>query len=78
MVKNEGALSKRSKHIDVRYFFVRERIADQDVSVDYLQTNLMLADILTKPLQNPKFAGIVNQLMNGPGLQSKGADKTRR
>lgn len=58
MVDNEGAevLARipqhhtRTKHIDARYHFIRECVADADVWVDHASTKQMLADMLTKPL----------------------------
>ena len=44
-------LSQRTKHIDIRYFFLRKRIANGDICAKYLPTEDMIADILTKPLQ---------------------------
>ncbi len=41
---------ERTKHIDIRYNFVRERVEDKTVVVKYLETTEMLADILTKGL----------------------------
>ena len=46
---NTGS-SSRSKHINVKYLFVREKIARSYVSVEYIPTELMLADPLTKAL----------------------------
>ena len=43
-------LSKRTKHIDTKYHFIRERVADNTVSVYYVPTTKMAADLLTKPL----------------------------
>ncbi|KAH9781008.1 Integrase catalytic domain-containing protein [Citrus sinensis] len=47
--------SSRSKYIDIKYLFVREKIALSCVSVEYIPTELMLADPLTKALA-PKLA----------------------
>lgn len=44
----------RSKHIDVRYHFVREKIAAKEILVQYRCTGEMVADILTKGLPRPK------------------------
>jgi len=57
--------NQRSKHIDVRYHFIREMIKQKEIEVTYLPTDQMLADILTKPLGSNK----VNQLTNGMGLK---------
>ena len=40
--------SSNSKHIDVRYHFLRELVGTADLSVKYLQTEDQHADILTK------------------------------
>lgn len=39
---------KRTKHISIRYHFVRERIADGSIKLQYIPINEMVADILTK------------------------------
>ena len=46
---------ERSKHIDTRYHFIRECIADGLVEVEHIGTDSQLADILTKPLGRVKF-----------------------
>ena len=45
----------RTKHIDVRYHFVRERIAKGCVRVDYVATAENVADIITKALPREPF-----------------------
>jgi hypothetical protein len=40
----------RTKHIDLRYHYVREKIEDGTVIVKYLSTERMPADMFTKPL----------------------------
>ena len=46
----------KTKHIDIRYHFVREKIADKTVELQYCPTSEMLADILTKGLTFEKFS----------------------
>jgi len=41
---------KRSKHIDIRYHYIRERVMSNDVKLTYIPTQDQLADLLTKPL----------------------------
>jgi hypothetical protein len=47
----------RTKHIDVQYWFVLDHIMKQNVQVDFVSTDLMLADCLTKP-----YNGVAVQL----------------
>lgn len=53
---------KRSKHIDVKHHFVREAISENLVNVEYLRTDEMTADILTKSLPNVKHSKFVKKL----------------
>ena len=46
---------KKSKHIDVKYHFVRERVASKEIILEYVNTNDQLADIMTKALDGIKF-----------------------
>jgi len=52
----------RSKHIDIRYNYIREVLQKQPVKLEYLPTELMLADILTKGLSKGKHEFCANGL----------------
>jgi len=58
------SISARTKHMDVKVHFVRERVASGDVSLTYVSTNEMLADPLTKPVTGDKL----NKMMKAWGL----------
>ena len=47
--------SKRTKHINIRYFFIQDRVANGEIALKYCPTDQMLADYFTKPLQGAKF-----------------------
>ena len=46
---------QRTKHIDVRHHFVRERIQRESIRVDYIPTSDNVADVFTKALQRDQF-----------------------
>ncbi|KAL8107456.1 hypothetical protein AgCh_024022 [Apium graveolens] len=45
----------RSKHIDIRYHFIRECVERGDIEVKHVKTEEQRADILTKPMSTVKF-----------------------
>jgi hypothetical protein len=54
MVKNNKSGS-RSKHIDIKYLAIRERIKEKKVVIEHVNTELMIADLLTKGMPSLKF-----------------------
>ena len=53
---------RRTKHIDVRYHYIREKVNENKISLQYCSTNDMLADILTKGLAKQKFENFRSQI----------------
>ena len=45
----------RSKHIEMRYHYVRDMVQKNILSIQYVATTEQTADILTKPLSLTKF-----------------------
>ena len=64
MLKNGRPTSDRTRHINIRFFFVCDRRAAGEINVEYKPTKEMLADILTKPLQGELFVQLRNELLN--------------
>ena len=56
--------SKRTRHLDIRYFFVTDRIQDGQLTVEYCPTGDMLADVFTKPLQGAAFTKFRRMILN--------------
>ncbi|XP_062703498.1 uncharacterized protein LOC134285956 [Aedes albopictus] len=54
-VAKEPRDQKRLKHIDIRYNFVRERIEEHEIEVQYIPTGKQVADLLTKGLPTDVF-----------------------
>ena len=65
LLENNGHTSstKRTKHIDIRYFYVEEKVDSKDVIVEYCPTKHMRADIFTKPLHSNLFKRLWSQIM---------------
>ena len=67
---NQGAIAlakdnkfhARTKHIDVRYHFIREVVEDGKVVVQYIPTGDNVSDIFTKPLAKAKFRELAELL----------------
>ena len=54
MARNDAS-GTRTKHIDIRYHFVRDCLLEGMFDIDYCPTSDMVADVLTKPLQRIQF-----------------------
>ena len=65
LINNNRPISQRTKHIDIRYFFLRDRIENKDIEIIYTPSNEMISDLLTKPLPLPQFNKLKKILMNG-------------
>lgn len=63
MSKNPVNHSK-TKHIDLHYHFVRERVETGEVRLDWLSTEKMIADILTKAVIPKTFIALRDALFN--------------
>nr|GEU70474.1 copia protein [Tanacetum cinerariifolium] len=53
----------RSKHIDVRYHFIKEKVENGIVELYFVQTEYQLADIFTKPLPRERFNFLIEKLV---------------
>jgi hypothetical protein len=56
--------SQRTRHVNIRYFFIKDRIDAKEIELKYMPTDDMVADILTKPLQGKKFIELRKRLLN--------------
>jgi hypothetical protein len=51
-----------TKHIEIRYHFIREHAANGTIEVSYVPTEKQLADIFTKPLNEAVFNRLVSEI----------------
>jgi len=69
MCDNKGAIDlsatsgykPRTKHIDTKHHFIREKIESAQISVKYISTDLMLADVMTKALAKPRHYQLISK-----------------
>jgi len=74
MEDNQGAIAiaknpivhNRTKHIDIRFHYVREAVQDEVICLQYCPTDDMIADLLKKGLPRQKF----ERLRRAMGLDS--------
>jgi hypothetical protein len=57
LLENNGKMSssKRTRHLDIRYFFVTDQVHKRNVRIEYCPTDKMITNFFTKPLQGTKF-----------------------
>ena len=54
MTKNP-VFHDKSKHIEIRYFYIRDMRQKGAIKLQYVSTDEQVADVLTKPLSRVKF-----------------------
>jgi hypothetical protein len=59
----KASSGKGTRHINIRYFFLTDRIARKEVGIQYCPTKEMIADYFTKPLQGELFYKFRDQIM---------------
>ena len=66
-----GSSTKRTKHMNIRYFYITEQIKNKTVHVTHCPTEEMVGDFFTKPLQGSLFIKMRNYIMGSeePGYQ---------
>ena len=52
----------RTKHIDIRHHFLKDNTSKEVVTLDYINSENQIADILTKPLNESIFTKLRREL----------------
>jgi hypothetical protein len=66
--KNGRASSgKRTRHFDIKMFYITDLIDKDEVDIEYCATEDMIADYLTKPLTGKQFARFRDLILNMTG-----------
>ena len=59
---NNPVQHSRTKHIEIRHYFLRDHEAKGDIAIRHVRTNKQLADIFTKPLDESRFCALRSEL----------------
>jgi hypothetical protein len=72
----KASSSKQTKHINIRYFFITDRVKNEEVSVVWCPTGDTTGDFATKPLQGALFRKFRDQIMGVTPARDPGPGKT--
>ena len=59
----QRSAGKRSRALNVRYFFLADQVEKGNLSIEYCPTDVMWADFMTKPLQGEKFQRFCDDIL---------------
>ena len=62
-INGRNSCTGNSRHIHIRYFWMKDRVDNKEVRLEYLSTHIMLADYFTKPLQGSQFRSLREFIM---------------
>jgi hypothetical protein len=59
----KASRGKRTRHINIRYFFITDWVNMKEISIGWCPTKKMVADFMTKPLQGSHFRNLRDYIM---------------
>ena len=62
MLTMSPVFHQRSKHIDIRYHFLRDQVGKNMIKLEYCKSEDQIADIFTKPLKIDAFIKLRDML----------------
>ena len=54
-ISKNPVMHSKTKHIAIKYHFVRELVQDKEIRLEYVHSKEQIADIFTKPLPKDAF-----------------------
>lgn len=60
----QGGGKPRNKHLRARQYLVLDYVKDERIKIEFVPTNEMIADILTKPLQGKLYEDMCTAMTN--------------
>jgi hypothetical protein len=70
-IENNGrkSTSKRSRHLNIRYFFINDQKEKGNIKIEFCPTDNMIGDYMTKPLHGRKFKKFRQEILNLPAAK---------
>ena len=63
-VNGRQSSSKRTRHMNIRYFYIKDSVDNKTIDIENCDSNQMHCDFFTKPLQGMKFHKMRDTVMN--------------
>ena len=73
----KASSSKRTKHIKVKYFYIKEKVDDGEIEIEHCPTDQMWTDINKKPKQGAVFRDFRGHVMGIPADYNDASFATR-
>ena len=61
-ISHNPVMHSKTKHIDIRYHFIRDHVMKNDIEIHFIPTDKQLADVFTKPLDEKTFKHLISEL----------------
>ena len=78
LLKANHAGVKGTKHLKVRYFFIRQHVLSEEIELVWCKTKDMLADIFTKPVTGQLFKDMIARILKTRRVKDAGVSRKRR
>jgi hypothetical protein len=65
----KASSGKRTRHINIRYFFITDRVTMKEIEIKWCPTKEMVADFMTKPLQGSHFRKLRDLIMGTTSIK---------
>ena len=74
----KASSGKQTRHINIRYYFITDRINMKEIEVEWCPTKDMVGDFMTKPLQGSHFRRLRDLIMGMTTVEKSKAPSKRR
>jgi hypothetical protein len=71
-INGRASCGQKSRHINIRFFFIKDRLKTEHIKMTHCPTEAMLADFFTKPLQGHLFTKFQRVLMGHAHINTLG------